>query len=742
MDNRFVTLLCSSITLFFVCIIPCAAQEYTVTDLGVLSTSAPVSYGMGISPSGDYITGYSYDSGWHYRMWRWTTATGMQIMDSTVRDSRGFGINDSGHISGTVNISSAAYYNGSSVVVKNTGSFQNINSVNRAAGWYYLSGKPGRAYIYNGTANTATALGVLPSAPSTTGVSLGWGINENGVVTGESNYGTKENKYHAFLWTPTTPNGTTGSMADLHSLSDFDDSNGKAINGANDVVGYCRTNTTENTKRAFRKLHDGIMELLPALPAPFYYQDSSYNASEANSINNDGIIVGTAGYLSSHTATITYAVRWVDDELDDLNHCIDLRSPWSLVEANSISSTGKIVGTGRINNETHAFLLTPITSPTVSPTPHIDSISPSGLRTRDIPTVLHITGTGFTTGSVVFCKTSSYVAVQPLVTRFVSSTQLDADFNYSDSQNILVLNPRPGGGQSNWVDFTVTPNQMPVAVNDSASTNKDIPVVIDVLKNDYDPEGDQVTIATFGSPDIFPYDNKMSQHGGILELGEINGHTGIKYTPPVGYTGQDTFYYQIKDPQGSYSLWGTVTITVNANPIVNSISPNKGNNNGSIMVTIEGELFETGATVMLAKSAESNIEATDVTVVDPEHITCSFNLEGKPAGIWDVGVTNPDGNSGKLTNGFTITEGYSISAVVNLGNYAASPEGIPVEIKLLNIAGDILRTENTTLDIVSMFHLHNVLPGIYYVAIKPSHWLRKITGPVIVTDSDVEFIIR
>ena len=145
---------------------------------------------------------------------------------------------------------------------------------------------------------------------------------------------------------------------------------------------------------------------------------------------------------------------------------------------------------------------------------------------------------------------------------------------------------------------------------------------------------------------------------------------------------------------------------------------------------------------MLAKSGESNIEATDVTVVDPEHITCSFNIDGKSAGMWDVVVTNPDGNSGTLTNGFTITGVYTISAVVHLGNYTGSPEGIPVKIELLDSIGNILRTEITTLDFGSMFHLHGVLPGIYYVGIKPSHWLRKVTGPVIVTDSDVEFVIH
>jgi len=87
--------------------------------------------------------------------------------------------------------------------------------------------------------------------------------------------------------------------------------------------------------------------------------------------------------------------------------------------------------------------------------------------------------------------------------------------------------------------------------------------------------------------------------------------------------------------------------------------------------------------------------------------------------------------------------GYKLSSTVHLGNYSGQIEGIPVTIDLLTEDGlTVLRTENTTLDSESKFYLYDVEPGTYKVGIKPSHWLRRVTGPVTVTDADLDFVIQ
>ncbi len=90
-------------------------------------------------------------------------------------------------------------------------------------------------------------------------------------------------------------------------------------------------------------------------------------------------------------------------------------------------------------------------------------------------------------------------------------------------------------------------------------------------------------------------------------------------------------------------------------PMVLSIAPNSAPNTGSVSITdLAGRYFLSGATVKLAKSGESDIVATGVTVVSSSKITCSFDLTGKADGAWNVVVTNTDGKSATLPGGFTI----------------------------------------------------------------------------------------
>ena len=74
-------------------------------------------------------------------------------------------------------------------------------------------------------------------------------------------------------------------------------------------------------------------------------------SSEALAINDRGEIVGWLG---------TSAFIWTRAEgMQNLNDCIDPNSGWTLNSANAINILGQITGSGTINGETHAFLLTP-----------------------------------------------------------------------------------------------------------------------------------------------------------------------------------------------------------------------------------------------------------------------------------------------------------------------------------------------------------------------------------------------
>ena len=79
--------------------------------------------------------------------------------------------------------------------------------------------------------------------------------------------------------------------------------------------------------------------------------------SIAYGINNSAQVVGSA-YLTGNTAT--HAFVWQKSGgMTDLNALLPAGSGWVLTVASSINDGGQIVGSGTINGQIHAFVLTP-----------------------------------------------------------------------------------------------------------------------------------------------------------------------------------------------------------------------------------------------------------------------------------------------------------------------------------------------------------------------------------------------
>ena len=91
----------------------------------------------------------------------------------------------------------------------------------------------------------------------------------------------------------------------------------------------------------------------------------------------------------------------------------------------------------------------------------------------------------------------------------------------------------------------------PVANNDSTTTIMNTAVSGIVMANDYDDDGDNLTVTTPNS----------GTAGGIGGTYTINGSGVYTYTPPPNTTGVATFTYQICDPTGACDT-ATVKITV------------------------------------------------------------------------------------------------------------------------------------------------------------------------------------
>jgi subtilisin family serine protease len=112
----------------------------------------------------------------------------------------------------------------------------------------------------------------------------------------------------------------------------------------------------------------------------------------------------------------------------------------------------------------------------------------------------------------------------------------DPDFNGSDSFTYTAYDGSVNSTAAT-VAVTVSPvNDDPVAADDSVSTTEDNPVIIDVLGNDGDPEGDSLTVVSVGP----------AGNGTV----EINADSTVTYTPDTGFSGLDVFTYSIEDGNG------------------------------------------------------------------------------------------------------------------------------------------------------------------------------------------------
>ena len=91
--------------------------------------------------------------------------------------------------------------------------------------------------------------------------------------------------------------------------------------------------------------------------------------------------------------------------------------------------------------------------------------------------------------------------------------------------------------------------QDPVANPDTATTTEDTAVIIPVLGNDTDPNGQPLTVTTGTAP-----------NGTVT----VNPNGTISYVPNANFNGTDTVTYTITDPDGNEA---TSTVTVTVNPV-------------------------------------------------------------------------------------------------------------------------------------------------------------------------------
>lgn len=122
-----------------------------------------------------------------------------------------------------------------------------------------------------------------------------------------------------------------------------------------------------------------------------------------------------------------------------------------------------------------------------------------------------------------------------------------ANFNGTDSFNYTI---NDGNGNTDTATVFVTINAVndsPLANDDQANTDEDVPVDVNVIANDSDIDGDSLFISSLSQP----------SNGSVVD----NGDGTVTYTPNSGYFGSDSFTYTVSD--GELTDTATVNLTIN-----------------------------------------------------------------------------------------------------------------------------------------------------------------------------------
>ena len=228
----------------------------------------------------------------------------------------------------------------------------------------------------------------------------------------------------------------------------------------------------------------------------------------------------------------------------------------------------------------------------------------------------------------------------------------DANYNGADSFTYMISD---GNGETHTATVDVTVNSVndaPMTVSETATTNEDTAVTIgNVLANDSDIDGDDLTVDSFTQPD----------HGTVV----YNGDGTFTYTPEADYNGSDSFTYTVGDGNGGTSV-ETIDLTVNA---VNDAPVATGD---TVTVDEDGSVV-TGN--VLANDSDVDGDALSVSdFTQPSHGTVTYNNDGTFSYTPDANYNGADSFTYTISDGNSETHTATVDVTVNSVNDAPVTE--------------------------------------------------------------------
>ncbi|EKQ3545048.1 tandem-95 repeat protein, partial [Vibrio parahaemolyticus] len=181
-----------------------------------------------------------------------------------------------------------------------------------------------------------------------------------------------------------------------------------------------------------------------------------------------------------------------------------------------------------------------------------DIVADKATVVEDTPTIIKVLGndTFEGDGKVVSLDANNGPANGTVSVNPDGSVTYTPNDNYHGTDSFTYIVTSGGVSESTTVSVDVTPvNDAPVAKDDTAITDEDTPVTIDVLPNDNDIDGDKLSIQSASVPEA----------QGKVEI--VDGK--LVFTPAENFNGDAEITYTVTDGQ----LTDAAKVTVTVNPV-------------------------------------------------------------------------------------------------------------------------------------------------------------------------------